>query len=362
MDGLLVARAPLHITFGNVSGLARDYERMGGTIVSTTVGYYVYAMVSFSALRGVQVVCGGQHLLLRRRGRRRRLPTGDLLEVAGSIVNQFNVRDGLTLFLAPQVTVGRSLGLVGSAAVAVVKVLAFCCGLDIAPFQVAEMAAHIEADKADLDAGLGEFYAAALGGINRLSFAGHDAAVEPLVLEEEARQELERGLMLFAIEGKKGLAMPQAAGQDNFRVEGHLKELAEISQNICDALRDGDLYAFGRLLDRSWAARSEVEKRTPFLERCYRTARKLGALGGDWSGGKEGGFLTLYCPDETQAAVTWAMDRLGLRRWPCLLECDGVQVMRATPWSRAHSESPMVWPPMAAPHLQSGKLEPSVRR
>ena len=355
MDGLLVARAPLQISFGgSANGFSRAYERLGGTAVSATVGYYVYAIVSFSALSGVQIVCGDRHMSLRRHGRPRQTK-GDLLGMAGFVAGYFNVRDGLALFLAPQVSAGGGLGLAGSAAVAVVKALTFCSGLDLEPLEVADMAAYIESDKMGLDVNLRDRYAAAVGGINRLRFDGRKATVEPLVLPEKVGQDWENGLMLFS--SPMSRKPSHGLSQGDVKVGRQLEELASLSQHIGDALCEGDLDAFGELLHRSWVEKARIEVRPPLLDECYRTARRYGALGGDWSGDGERFFLVLYCPGEAQAAVTWALQRLGLQRWPCTLESAGVQVMQAAPWSRTRDVSSMLWssPAVARSRVSRGK-------
>ena len=63
-----------------------------------------------------------------------------LLSLPKAIVCHSNVRDGLTVFLASQLPPGSGLGLSGSVAVSMIKALAFCCGLDLGPNEVAELA------------------------------------------------------------------------------------------------------------------------------------------------------------------------------------------------------------------------------
>ncbi len=130
---------------------------------------------------------------------------------------------------------------------------------------------------------------------------------------------------------------------------GEAKELA-VATRV--ALESGDLAGFGRLLHRSWMAKREIVPgvTNPSVDQCYQKALDNGALGGQVTGAGGGGFMALYCPVESQTAVTEALAALGIQRWPCVLEDDGVQVMQSVPWSRQQTLPAVPW--TQAPVLQ----------
>lgn len=63
------------------------------------------------------------------------------------------------------------------------------------------------------------------------------------------------------------------------------------------------------------------------IDLAYETARQNGALGGKITGAGGGGFLMLYCHEDKQAAVTSALQTLGLARMDFRFDFDGAQVM-----------------------------------
>ena len=69
-----------------------------------------------------------------------------------------------------------------------------------------------------------------------------------------------------------------------------------------------------------------------FIEHSYTTALKLGAIGGKITGTNGGGTLVLYCPEKQQAAVTKALEGLGLQRIDFDFDAEGAQVLQAIPW------------------------------
>ena len=194
---LLIARAPVRISFGGGgTDIPAYYERYGGMVVSATINYYVYTILTPGQPDGVQIFSADYRSFTRRPICEDLIWNGDL-SLPKAIVYYFNIRDGLTIFLASQVPPGTGLGSSGSVAVSMIKALAFWCGLDLGPREVAELACFIEINKLGMPVGKQDQYAAAFGGLNCFTFLRDEVRVEPLRMPPQARQELEQGLMLF---------------------------------------------------------------------------------------------------------------------------------------------------------------------
>jgi D-glycero-alpha-D-manno-heptose-7-phosphate kinase len=231
-----------------------------------------------------------------------------------------------------------------------IKALAFCCGLDLGPREIAELACYIELEKMGMPVGKQDQYAAAFGGLNCISFDKSGVVVEPLKVSSETRKGLESGIMLFfSSPSQQSAAILQRQHQANRQRDQatlhRLQTIKQLSQEMRTALEQAELETFGRLLHRSWLEkRALVEGITnPSLDRFYEVARANGAIGGKVTGAGGGGFLMLYCPEERQAAVTEALAELGLRKWPFTLEDEGVRIMQVIPWSREPISTPPVW-------------------
>jgi len=356
MDKTVIARAPVRIGFaGGGTDLPSYYEQFGGLAVSATISYYVYVILTPSHLDGVQVIYADHQAFCRLADPEDLLWNSDLC-LPKAIVYHFNIRDGLTVFLASQVPPGSGLGLCGSVAVSMIKALAFCCGLDLGPKEVAELACYVEIDKLGMPVGRQDQYAAAFGGLNCITFSKSGVVVEPLCLLPKTHKALEEGLMLlFSGASHHSLAtlhgQRQAGRQEDEATMRRLGTIKQLGIEIRAALESGDLEAFGDLLHRSWMEERELTPglTNPTLDQCYQLARENGALGGKVTDAGSGGFLMLYCPKERQDAVTEAATALGLQRWPFALEREGVQVMQLVPWSRQPMMSAMPWSQLSVP-------------
>ncbi|MFQ6101252.1 MAG: GHMP kinase [Anaerolineae bacterium] len=336
---ILISRAPVRISFGGGgTDLPAYYERYGGMVVSTTISYYVYTTLTPGWPGGVQIISADYRALCQRPTCEDLIWNGDL-RLPKAITYYFNLRDGLTIFLASQVPPGTGLGSSGSVAVSMIKALAFWCGLDLGPAEVAEQACYIEMEKLGMPVGKQDQYAAAFGGLNCITFSRDGVTVEPLQVPAGTLEALEEGLMLFFTGTSRQSStilrrQKQASQQGDRETVRRLDAIKELGLEVRAALERGDVEAFGDLLHRSWMEKRRLTEgiTNPFLDQCYQVARENGALGGKVTGAGGGGFLMLYCPVDRHEAITGALTRLGLQRRPFMLEDQGVQVMQAVPW------------------------------
>jgi len=335
----LIARAPVRINLGGGgTDLPAYYERHGGLVVSTTINCYVYTILTPGSDR-LQIIFA-DHRTFPRHPDRKEPVWGDDLRLPKAITHYFHLRDGLTIFLASQIPPGTGLGSFGSVAVSMIKALAFWCGLDLGPTEVAELACYIEIERLGMPVGKQDQYTAAFGGLNCITFSRSGVTVEPLRVPVGTCEALERGLMLFfagySQQSSAVLDRQKQTSQEKDREKiQRLATIKELALEIRAALEQGDLDAFGDLLHRSWMEERQLvgEVANPFLDQCYQAARENGALGGKVTGAG-GGFMTFYCPVARQIAVTEALESLGLQRFPLALASQGVEIMQAMPWSR----------------------------
>jgi D-glycero-alpha-D-manno-heptose-7-phosphate kinase len=336
---VLIARAPVRISFGGGgTDLPVYYKRYGGMVVSTTINYYVYTILARGNQETVQIISADYRSLCQRPICEDLIWDGDL-HLPKAITYYFNIRDGANIFLASQVPPGTGLGSSGSVAVSMIKALAFWCGLDMGPAEVAELACYIEIEKMEMPVGKQDQYAAAFGGLNCITFSRDGVTVEPLQISPETRDALQRGLMLFftgvSRQSSTILRRQSAASERDDRATiRRLRAIKELGLEIRTALEQGDLEAFGNLLHRSWMEKRQLTEgiTNSFLDQCYQTAREEGAIGGKVTGAGGGGFMMLYCPEDRQEAVAQALAKMGLQHRFFEFEDEGVQVMQAMPW------------------------------
>jgi galactokinase len=97
------------------------------------------------------------------------------------------------------------------------------------------------------------------------------------------------------------------------RVARHILAEAQRVQEAEEALRDGDLRAFGKILDASHnSLREDLRCSTPALDKLCAAMRKAGALGSRLTGAGFGGFALAVCtPENVQKVIEAAVAATG---------------------------------------------------
>jgi D-glycero-alpha-D-manno-heptose-7-phosphate kinase len=355
METVIITRAPLRISLaGAGTDLPGYYQTRPGQIVSATINHYVYTILTPGQSGPTQVIYANSRNGSQSVGCEDMIWYNDL-SLPKATTQQFNMQEGLTVFLASQVPPGTGLGTSGGVAVSMIKALAFCCGLDLGPREVAEMACYIEIDKMQMPVGRQDPYAVAFGGLNRIAFDKNDVVVEPIEVPVKAAPKLQDDLILFFCGPSSHSSeilnrQRQATERQDRETLDRLDRIRGLSQEMHGALTSGDLEHFADVLHRCWHEKRHLTSgvTNSFVDRCYQVARENGALGGTLTGAGGGGILVLYCPKAHQPAVQEALEGLGLEHWPCQLENEGVQLMQAIPWGRQPSIANVPWPQMPA--------------
>ena len=200
--------------------------------------------------------------------------------------------------------------------------------------QVAEMASFIEITKMGMPIGKQDQYAASFGGINTIRFTSNGVTVEPLNITPDARQALEKRLMLFftgsSRESTAILKHQRQSTQDSDGVV--LQALHNIKQVALDmqvCLERGDLDEFARLLHYSWQEKRRLAPglSNGFIDECYELALQHGATAGKITGAGGGGFLLVYCYEQAQENVTRVLEEYGLKRMNFHFDQQGATVV-----------------------------------
>jgi D-glycero-alpha-D-manno-heptose-7-phosphate kinase len=330
---MLISRAPVRISFGGGgTDLPSFYERYGGMVISTTINHHVYAIFTPGSHDVVQIVSADYHTFWRQS--LGNLPWDGDLALPRAIVHEFNLHEGLDVFLASQIPPGTGLGSSGSVAVCLINGLAAWQGKALTSGEIAELACQIEISKMGMPVGKQDQYAAAFGGLNCITFTTEGVSVEPLKIAPATLQTLERRLMLFftgsSRQSSKILSYQKQKGeQGDSKVIERLLAIKELGLATQQALEAGDLDKFGALMHRSWVQKRSLapDISNDGINQIYELAQSKGAAGGKITGAGGGGFLMLYCDEAYQDAVTEALEGKGLRRMGFAFDTQGTQVM-----------------------------------
>ncbi len=323
----------MRISFaGGGTDLPAYYERFGGEVISATLDKYFYVFMNPTG-GNIQITSSDFRTFYRHRARDEMLWEGDLA-IPKAVLHHFGITEGISLFMASEIPPGTGLGSSSSVAVAVIKALSTLCGISLSPARVAELACDIEIGKLGMPIGKQDQYAAAYGGINRISFSRKGVSVEPLQLTPELIHRLERRIMLFFTgASRKSSSILERQRNSSARPEGATVEalhaLKAMASEVREVLEREDLETFGRLLHEAWEQKKRLASgiTTGHIDDCYQAALTAGATGGKVAGAGGGGFLMLYCEPRHQDRVTAALEDRGLARIDFHFEFGGAMVL-----------------------------------
>jgi D-glycero-alpha-D-manno-heptose-7-phosphate kinase len=337
---MLIARAPVRISFaGGGTDLPAFFRQHGGAVVSATIDKYVYVILTVHGGPELQILSSDYRTFYRHTPGEALFWEGDL-NLPKAILHEFGLDHSVSMFLASEVPPGTGLGSSSTLTVAAVKAVSAARGQTLSKAQVARLATRIELEKMGMPIGYQDQYAAAYGGLNFMEFgpAGGQGAAEvrvtPIRTPPGTLEALQANLLLFftgtARESSKILARQrESTERSQAEVVGALTAVRDLAYGLRDSLARGDLDGFGQWLHAGW----EHKKRfaagisNAEIDDAYALAREHGALGGKIAGAGGGGFMMIYCPPGTQAAVTEALNQRGLRRMDFRFEEGGARVL-----------------------------------
>ena len=331
---MLIARAPLRISFaGGGTDLEAYYANHDGLVVSATINKYFYVFLSSTLDDAIHITSSDFRMSERRAAGEPLSLDGDLGYLK-TVLSEFGLTHGLSVFTASEIPPGTGLGSSGSVAVALVKALATLCQRRTSKQEIAELASYIEIVKLGRPIGLQDQFAASFGGLNCIKFEATGTTVTPLRLPLDVRDQLERSLLLFYTGASRSAAsiltqQRKDSAAENPRVIDSLNGIKSDALAVRDALESGRLRRIGELLHESWQKKKRLAPgvSNAAIDRLYQLALEHGAVGGKIAGAGGGGFLLLYCEPHHQVAVTQVLESEGLSRLTFHFDDGGAQVL-----------------------------------
>ena len=326
---MILARAPFRISLGGGgTDLPSYYSQYGGFILSATINKYLFIYVNRPA---------ADEFIRVKYSRYERVASAD--EVQHDLVRPalkcLNINGSLEIVSMADVPAGTGLGSSGTYLVALLTALYELEHKKVPTQALAEEACHIEMNLAGHPVGKHDHYLAAFGGITCLDIEPDGRVrVSPLDVSITTVEDLRNSLLLFytgimrnssdVLEDQK-----QDTQQDNPVVVDSLHRTKELGYRIKEALEQGDLERFGRMLDEHWQnkKRRSTKISDPNIDQWYEIARQNGALGGKIMGAGGGGFFMFYCPNSHKAGLRRALSKAGLREMPYEFDFEGAKVL-----------------------------------
>jgi D-glycero-alpha-D-manno-heptose-7-phosphate kinase len=324
---VIITRSPLRISLGGGgTDLPSYYREHCGFLIAAAIDKYVYItlhrtfvdelIVKYSKLERVRRVQEIEHPIIR-----------EAMQMVGVDAPYLEITS------MADIPAGTGLGSSGSFTTALLKALhAWKMNL-VHPAQLAEQACEIEIDRLGEPIGKQDQYIAAYGGITCFKFIP-DGRVDawPLKVSEETLYNLEDNLLLFFTGYSRAASSilkeqkTKTLAADKAMVENlhFVKDLGKQSQQ---ALEDGNLKEFARLMDVHWQRKKERSGNmsNSQINEWYDQAMANGALGGKLIGAGGGGFLMFY--GEDKARLRHALRDKGLTEIRFRFDFEGTKIV-----------------------------------
>jgi D-glycero-alpha-D-manno-heptose-7-phosphate kinase len=286
---MIISRTPLRISlFGGGSDLPVFYENNLGCVVSFSINQYIY--ISINRLFDSQEI-----FLKYSKFERVQSPEELNHKIARELLTLEQI-SGIDISVNSDVPAGTGMGSSSSFSVGLIKAIDELRGYSRNKFELAQRAVGIELDMLKEPIGLQDHYAAAFGGVNRLTFQkGRKVDVAPIIFTKDELSFFESSMMLVRVGGTRSashlLSEIQDNAEDNSRT-GVFSQLAQMAQNVTkDLLLDPK--NLGTLINQSWELKksthslisnSEIEDKISF-------GKSAGASGAKLLGAGSSGFI-----------------------------------------------------------------------
>ncbi len=342
------SRAPLRISFaGGGTDVSPYAEERGGMVLNATIDKYAYATLRETETPHITIE-SLDYQMIQKFDLDQPLVYDGQLDLVKATIRQLNSQGnhlteepertnflqgrGFELLLHTDAPPGSGLGSSSALVVAIIGVFSQWLHLTLTTNEIAAMAYQIERIDLGIKGGRQDQYAAAFGGFNLMEFIGDRVIVNPLRIPSAILNELQYSLMLFYTGGTRLSAHildRQTEGyiQRRKQVVAAMDEVKRLTFETKNALLQGRLDRFGRLLHESWESKKKMADTitNPRIDELYSEARRLGALGGKISGAGGGGYMFLFCPEKAQSAISERLQVMGSERVSFNFELSGLQ-------------------------------------
>ncbi len=318
------SKAPLRLGLaGGGSDVTPYSDLYGGAILNATVNMHAYAtIIPRNDGKIVLNAYEDRHDLEYKA--EKTLPINGKLDLHKGVYNRV-VKDFVRKPLSFELTTfvdappGSGLGTSSTLVVTILGAFTEWLKLPLGEYDIARLAYEIERVDLGMAGGKQDQYAATFGGVNYMEFFKDDKViVNPLRIRNTYLNELSYSLILFYTETSRlssKIIESQAANVLQNKVESieAMHQLKFQASMMKEALLKGDLDEIGRILDYGWHYKKQMAEdiTNEQLDLIYETAKKAGASGGKISGAGGGGFMIFYCPENTRARVSSALEQLG---------------------------------------------------
>lgn len=320
---MIVTRTPFRISFaGGGTDLRAFYSMEPGAVTSTTINKYMYITVNRRFDRTLRI------------GYSRTEIVENVDQIAHPIVREAlrfcGIERQIEVTSVADIPAGTGVGSSSSFTVGLLAALHAFRGETVALEKLADEACEIEIHRLGEPIGKQDQYIAAYGGMEHIRFlADESVVVEPIRCREEVCDRLRKNLLLLFTGTRRNAGeVLRVQQQRTPEVMDSLRRLAVLAEETAEILGRGEnLAELGRILHEGWRLKKRInpDTSTTDIDACYEKALHAGAVGGKLLGAGAGGFLLLYCENDSRGKVRQALGEL--QEVPFDFEPEGVKIV-----------------------------------
>jgi len=315
---LIRSKAPLRISFcGGGTDIKPYLDEKGGCVLSTTINRYAYGGLELRDNKEI-IVKSLDYTLNLRFGVDQKLIYNGELDLVKAVINHFDIKEGLDMFIHSDAPPGSGLGSSSSLTVALIGLFMHWQKMPLTEYNIAELAYLIERTEVGIPGGMQDQYASTFGGVNFIEFSKEKTIVNPLRINQDILNELEYSLLLCYTGGARMSAKIIDTQINNYKNGNKTSTdamncLKALTIEMKNSLLKGQLTKFGECLDEAWNHKKKMAKgiTDPKIDNMYAEAKKNGAIGGKLTGAGGGGYLLLFCEFDKKHKVAEKMVSMG---------------------------------------------------
>jgi len=318
---MIIGICPTRISFaGGGTDMPEYFEKFGGNVISSTINQFTYCVVQTRHDNSFQSFSPDFQKHYKPTVFNK-IAIEDGTEISSSVIKYLKYKKGLNVILFSDVAAGSGLGGSSSLAVNLVNVINHLKKEEWNKQKTAETAFHIGRKILHWPIGKQDEYSASYGGLNFIQFKKNKVSVKPIKLLKSSKNELEKNLLLFFLGNTRNSSIiltEQIKKLKNKNPEtiNSLLSVKNIALEMYESLKKSDLTNFGNLLHKGWIAKKQFSSgiTNEKIDKIYKKALQVGALGGKLTGAGGGGHILFYCESNKQKSLIKKMNELGLRQ------------------------------------------------
>lgn len=328
MSNTIFSRAPVRIC--DIGGWTDTWYCPDGAVFNICVDLYSYIRIVPSSSKKITIISENLNLQTTIYDLNN-IHYDGILDLLKSAVKRMEIKRGLNIYVRTEAPPGCGTGTSASVAVALIAALAKISERNLKPEEIASLAHKLEVEELELESGVQDQYAAALGGINFMDISYPSVEITSIPINEERIYELESQLILIFLSSRSSSEMHKAVIENYKKGDTRTLDSFEIiktcARGMKKAICSKDLAYMGELMNKNWTAQKRLHSlmTNPTINKAEHISISNGGLGFKLNGAGGGGSATILANIGKEYILKRKLIEAGFQILPAKLDFRGVQ-------------------------------------